>query len=148
MRRAWLVAGVLAALCASAHAARAGDEAAVLSAQDARIAATIAADIASLEAMLTDDLSYTHSNAVVETRADFLEGLRTGRYRYRSVSFEERRVRPYGDSAVVAGTCRVQVTTGGREIEVRLRFTELYVKQGGAWKMALWQSTRVVDPAP
>ena len=151
MTRRWLVSGMLVALNAGAGArASAGEaEQAVLAAQDKRIAATVAADVAQLGGMMTDDLSYTHSNAVVETRADFLDGLKTGKYRYRSTSFDERGVRLHGDAtAIVSGTCRVQGTTGGRDFEVKLRFTELYVKQGGAWKMALWQSTRVPDPAP
>jgi ketosteroid isomerase-like protein len=62
------------------------------------------------------------------------------------MAFDERRVRLHGDAtAIVSGTTRVQVVTGGRDIEVKLRFTELYVKDKGGWKMALWQSTRVPD---
>jgi ketosteroid isomerase-like protein len=56
-------------------------------------------------------------------------------------------VRFYGDVAVITGTCRTQVTSGGRDLDLKLRFTEVYAKQAGAWKMALWQSTRVPDPA-
>ena len=57
-------------------------------------------------------------------------------------------MRFYGDAAIVSGTCRVQVTSSGRDLDLKLRFTELYAKQAGAWKMALWQSTRLPDPAP
>ena len=98
---------------------------------------------------MSDDLTYTHSNANVETKAEFLEAIRSGKYRYKSMTFDDRRVRLHGDAAaIVSGTCRVQVTSSGNDLDIRLRFTELYVKQGGAWKMALWQSTRVPDPAP
>lgn len=149
MTTRWLVAGVLVALSAGTSAAAGEAEQAVLAAHDKRVAATVAADLALLGGMMTDDLTYTHSSAVVDTKAELLEGLKTGKYRYRSVTFDDRRVRLYGDAtAVVSGTCRVQVTSAGREIDVKLRFTELYVKQAGAWKMALWQSTRVPDPAP
>ena len=108
-----------------------------------------AGDVAGLGAAMSDDLTYTHSNASVETKAEFLEAIRSGKSRYKSMTFDDRRVRLHGDStAIVSGTCRVQVTTGGRDLDLRLRFTELYVKQAGTWKMALWQSTRVPDPAP
>lgn len=144
MTRGGLLTCVIATLAASAAAGEV--EQAVIAAQDARVAATIAADVAKLGAIVAEDMSYTHSNAVVESRADFLEGLRSGHYDYHAVSFEERRVRSFGDGAAVTGTCLVRVSVGGRAIEVRLRFTELYVKRDGAWKMALWQSTRVPDP--
>jgi ketosteroid isomerase-like protein len=144
-----MAAGLLLALCAGANASAGELEQAVIAAQDRRVALTIAGDVAGLGAAMSDDLSWTHSNAVVETKAEFLEAIRSGKYRYKSMTFDERRVRPHGDAtAIVSGTCRVQVTSGGRELDVRLRFTELYVKQASAWKLALWQSTRVPDPAP
>jgi hypothetical protein len=49
----------------------------------------------------------------------------------------------YGDAAVVQGVAHVLVKAGERDIDVRLRFTELYVQQDGSWKMALWHSTPV-----
>jgi len=148
MTRRWLVSGALLTLCAGARAAAGDAEQAVLAAQDKRVAATLAADVATLDGMMTADLTYTHSSALSEGKQEFLDALRTGKYRYKSTRFDERRVRLYGDAAVVSGVCRVEVTSSGRELDIRLRFTELYVKQAGAWKMALWQSTRVPDPAP
>ena len=147
-RRSFVAAGVLAALAAAGPARAAGPEDTVLAAQDKRAALTIAADIAALGAMMTDDLTYTHSSANVDSKASFLEAIGSGKSRYKAIAFEDRKVRLYGDVAVVSGTCRVQVTSDGRELDLKLRFTELYAKQQGAWKMALWQSTRVPDPAP
>jgi ketosteroid isomerase-like protein len=146
MTRRWLVPGLLLALGVGSSA-RAGDvEQAVLAAQDKRIALTVAADLAGLGAAMTDDLTWTHSNANVETKAEFLEAIRSGKYVYKSMTFDDRRVRLHGDAtAIVSGTCRVQVTSSGRDLDIRLRFTELYVKQAAGWKMALWQSTRVPD---
>ena len=147
-RRSIWTSVVAVALVAGGTAVAAGPEDAVLAAQDKRIALTVAADVAGLGAMMTDDLSWTHSNANVESKAQFLEAVRSGKYKYKSMTFEERKVRLHGDTAIVSGTCRVQVTTDGREIDIKLRFTELYVKQQAAWKQAMWQSTRVPDPAP
>lgn len=149
MTRRWMASGLLVALGASASALAGEVDEAVLAAQDRRIALTVAGDLAGLGAAMSDDLTWTHSNANVETKAEFLEAIRSGKYRYKSMTFDDRRVRLHGDAtAIVSGTCRVQVTTSGRDLDIRLRFTELYVKQGCAWKMALWQSTRVPDPAP
>jgi uncharacterized protein (TIGR02246 family) len=145
--------GMAAALAAAlafgpgAAAARAGDaEAAVLAAHDKRIAATVAGDLAGLGAMMTDDLTYTHSSGVVESKAEFLDGLKSGRYVYREITPRPRRVRVHGDAAVVSGPCHIVIEPGGKRSELDLYFTELYVKEAGAWRMALWQSTRL--PAP
>ncbi len=137
------LAAALAMATAVAHAG--GAEQAVLAAHDARIVATIAADVAALGAMMTDDLTYTHSSGTTETKAQFLDGLKTGKYVYRSVTPEDRRVRLYADAAVVSGPCRIVIEPGGKRSEIHLYFTEFYVRQGDRWRMALWHSTRLAD---
>jgi len=88
-------------------------------------------------------MNYTHSSAAVDTKAQFLDSLRSGRVRYVSIEPEERTVRVYGDTAVVQGVAHLLVKVPDRDIDVRLRFTEMYVNQDGQWKMALWHSTKV-----
>ena len=130
--------------------ARAGDaEQAVLAAHDQRIALTIAGDRAGLAAMMTDDLTYTHSSGVEESKAEFLDGLKSGKYLYREITPRGRKVRVHGDAAIVSGPAHVVIEPGGKRTELELYFTELYVKEAGQWRMALWQSTRLpAAPAP
>jgi hypothetical protein len=136
--------GMLLALLAVPAVQASEDAEAVLKAQDQRWALTAGGDLDELEAMLTDDMTYTHSSAAVDTKASFLDSLRSGRVRYLSIEPEgERSVRVYGDAAVVQGVAHVLVKVPDRDIDVRLRFTELFVKQDGVWKMALWHSTTV-----
>ncbi len=140
LRRAvpFLALALVPALSVAQDASRA-----VLAAQDARFAATIKADVAVLAAMMTDDLTYTHSSGVTETKAEFLEGVKNGRYVYRSIESKDRRVRLHDDAAIVSGSAHIVIEPGGKRTEIDLYYTELYVKQGGAWRMALWQSTRL-----
>ncbi len=128
----------------------AGDaESAVLAAHDKRIALTIAGDLAGLAAMMTDDLTYTHSSGVEESKAELLEGLKSGKYLYREITPRGRKVRVHGDAAIVSGPAHVVIEPGGKRTELELYFTELYVKEAGQWRMALWQSTRLpAAPAP
>lgn len=127
---------------ATASAADATEQA-VLAAHEKRRDATLAGDAAAVGSMMTDDLTFTHANAVVETKAEFLDALKTGRYQYKSLTDEERGVRVHGDTGIVSGTCRIVVTAAGNDIDIRVRFTELWVKEGGAWQMVLWHATNV-----
>jgi len=140
-----LALALLATLVSAAAgwAGAADERQAVLDAQDRRWKATVDADVDTLGRMTTDDMTYTHSSARVDTKASFLDSLKSGRADYQSIVPEERGVRLYGDAAVVAGIAHVLVKAEGNDIDVRLRFTELYVKQDGQWRMALWHSTRV-----
>jgi uncharacterized protein (TIGR02246 family) len=130
----------------AATEAGSGAESAVLAAQDQRFAATIANDLAALAAMMTDDATYTHSSAVTETKAELLEALKRGKYVYREIKPGPRRVRVWGDAAAVSGPCHVVLEPAGKRTEIDLVFTELYVKQEGRWRMALWHSTRQGAP--
>lgn len=128
----------------------------VTAAHDARIAATIRGDVAALASLMTDDATYTHSSGVTERKAEFLAALRNGTYVYRAIEPRQRRIRVYGEAtAVLSGPCRVVIEPAGRRTEIELFFTEVYVKQGRRWRMALWHSTRlpaasspVARPAP
>lgn len=152
MRRqvlAVLPALLLAPALAGAEAnAAAAAEKAVVAAHDARLAATIKGDVAALSAMMTDDLTYTHSSALTETKAELLAGLKSGKYVYREITPKDRRVRVHGDAAIVSGPAHIVIEPGGQRTEIDLYFTEVYVKEGGRWKMALWQSTKLPPPAP
>ena len=70
---------------ATASAADATEQA-VLAAHEKRRDATLAGDAAAVGSMMTDDLTFTHANAVVETKAEFLDALKTGRYQYKSLT--------------------------------------------------------------
>ncbi len=148
--RRWVLAvlGTALAFGPVTATARAGDaERAVLAAHDQRIAATVAGDVAAVAAMMTDDLTYTHSSGVEESKAEFLDGLKNGKYVYREITPRDRKVRVHGDAAIVSGPCHIVIEPGGKRTEIDLYFTELYVKEAGRWRMALWQSTRLPAPA-
>ncbi|MDQ3010967.1 MAG: nuclear transport factor 2 family protein [Acidobacteriota bacterium] len=54
------------------------------------------------------------------------------------VSYDEVKVRVYGDTAVITG----RVTT---EEKVQSRFTRVWVKQQGRWQLVSAQSTRIIS---
>jgi hypothetical protein len=136
----------LVSLTAAGPGARAEGPAAkdeVLQREDARIAAMIKPDPAALEELLADDLSYVHSSGVVDTKQEFVESVRSGRLKYKSFEREGLASRFYGDVAVLTGRANVMVLSSGAELDVRVRFTEVWVKRDGKWRMAAWHSTRV-----
>ena len=57
----------------------------IIELENQRIAAMIAGDEATLDAVLADDLIYTHSTARVETKAEFIGNVTSGRRRDVSV---------------------------------------------------------------
>ncbi len=63
--------------------------------------------------------------------------------RFVAFNLEDRRVRVYGDAAVSTGLQTFKLETKeGKIREVIHRYTRLYVKQQGQWKMVAAQATR------
>jgi ketosteroid isomerase-like protein len=142
-----LVAAATLAACAVRSSPTAGAtadaEQAVLAAHEQRRVATLAADVAALDSIMTADLTFTHPNGVEESKAEFLGTLRTGTLRYQSITDEDRRVRIHGDAAVVSGVVRLVLTASGLPIDIRVRFTELWTRESGSWRMVLWHAAAV-----
>lgn len=130
-------------LAAPSAWAQDGKEKAILDAHERRRVATLAADVAALDSMMTDDLTFMHPNAAVETKAQFLDAVKTGRYKYKSLTDEQRQVRVHDKTGIVTGVVRILINASGQDIDVRVGFTELWVKKGNAWRMVLWQATQV-----
>ena len=122
-----------------------GAEAEVLRADDLRFDAMVRGDWAALEAALADDLTYVHSTARLESKAEHVGNLRAGKPHYRGVAPRDRRVRVHGGVAVVNGVSDIHVERDGKEQRFTVRYLAVYTMAGAAWRMIAWQSTRVPD---
>jgi ketosteroid isomerase-like protein len=115
----------------------------ILALEERRCAAMSKNDIAALEGMFHDDLIYTHSSAVVDTRASYLEALKSGHTRYHSVQRSEEKVRVCGDTALVTGRAIIDVTVKGEKKHLDTRFLDVWTKTPQGWKFVAWQSTKL-----
>src|SRR5262245_31726886 len=70
--------------------------------EDKRYAAMCSGDFAALEAMLHDELLYTHSSGLADTKGTWLASLRSGKTKYKSAACSDRKVRLAGDTALVS----------------------------------------------
>jgi ketosteroid isomerase-like protein len=113
----------------------------VLELEDRRMQAMIKQDFAALEALLHDQLFYTHSSASIDTKASWLDAMKSGRTKYKSANISEQKVRIYGDTALVTGRGEMQVEVGGQPKTLRLRFLNAWTKTPQGWKFVAWQST-------
>jgi len=140
-----LLTMTLVLVAALSGPARADDAADVLKRDDARFAAQLKADLAGLEDTFADGATYTHSSSAVETKKDFIEGIRTGRLKYKSYDRKDAAVALYGDTAVVTGKAFVVVVREGADVPIRVQFTNVWVKRAGKWRMVSWHSTRLPE---
>jgi len=127
-------------------AGSAASQAVVLAAEQRRGRALVAGDVEALDALLADDLVYTHSNGRVDSKATYLEPLRSGRTRYTSFEPADLSVRLYGATAVILGTATAEAQVATGTSRTHLRFTAIWHRRGEAWQMTVWHATRLPPP--
>jgi ketosteroid isomerase-like protein len=119
---------------------------AILDAEQRRFDAMTRRDTVLLRTMLTEDMLYIHSNAMVETKTQHLAAIGSGKLDYRQITRENPAVRRSGKIALVYGPARAKGTNQGTAFDVNLLVTAVYRKKKGQWLLVNWQSTRVPNP--
>ena len=111
--------------------------------EDRRCAAMTGRDVPTLESLLADKLIYTHSSAVVDDKAAYIDSIRSGRVQYLKIERFDTRSNVYGDTVITAGRARIDVQVGGVEKNLHMRYSNVWIKTPKGWQFALWQSTPI-----
>ena len=132
---------LLAIIVLSIGARAAEDPAAAVVKDSARWRkAVIGQDEAALGKLLADDMLYSHSSGLTQTKTEYIKAVVKPPARYESFTDSETIVKVYGKTAVLAGF--VDVKTPGKE-SYRVRTLEVYILENGVWQMTAHQSARV-----
>jgi hypothetical protein len=98
--------------------------------------AQLEADVATLDALISDDLLFTGPDGQLGTKAQDLEAHRSGLVRFKEHEPEELRVRRIGtDVGVVALRARLAVEVAGSLIRGTHRYTRVWAREGAAWRV-------------
>ena len=98
-------------------------------------------DITGIEQTLAPDYMVIGGDGKLETRAQRLAWLRSNVEDLADITPSELVVRLYGNTGIVTGL--VEITLDASAPPIRERFTQVWVRQGGAWKMVTGQITLV-----
>jgi len=123
----------------------ANNEEMVIDLDKKRMQAMAAKDIATLDALLADDLVYTHSSARLDTKHSLIANMKSGATVYSAVEPSQVRAQDLGDAVILTGVARIKVSANGKDLDFRVRFTDAYAKRSGRWQMVTWQSARLPD---
>jgi peptidylprolyl isomerase len=98
-------------------------------------------DRAALVGMLADNFIFTSEDGQVYDKAQYVEGvlqIKVGSY-----SLGEISVRLQGDTGVVAGLWKGDITIGAMRESVTTRFTDTFVRRAGRWVALASHETRI-----
>jgi ketosteroid isomerase-like protein len=147
-RSACLVVILFAAGCASRtgrSTERLTAESEVRVAERQRFEAMLKQDAAALDTLLDADLTYVHTGGDLETKAQFVELIRSKKLIYESIAPSEVRVRVHDGLALATGRSQMRVRNATGVSSFGIRFTEVYVRRGGRWLLTAWEATKLVE---
>lgn len=127
------------------HSLDAGWARAVRDQEEQRYAAILDPDLDRLDRLFDDQLVYTHSSGIVDTKSSYLKAIASGRLRYHRASADIAQLIavPASDDAVVICISRVRmkVDVEGVPHELVNQCTGLWVRSVDDFKLLAFQAT-------
>ncbi len=93
-----------------------------------------------------EDMDYINASGQLLTQADFVNALKSGNMKFLFNRHSDVRARAYGDCGnivVVTGYSTSHINLGGKLSVGPRRYTDVWVKRNGAWKMVVHHVTNV-----
>ena len=98
-----------------------------------------------MDHLLADDYIGISANGTVETKPTELAQRKAGTIRIQSLNLSDLKVRVYGDTAVVTSRAELTGVNGQSDISGNYRYTRVYNKRLGQWKIVSFEASRIHD---
>ena len=105
-----------------------------------------AGDADALEPLLADDFLLVGPLGFMLDKTQYLGSRRSGELRHESLTWDDVRVRAYGDAAVAVGAQTQRTTHQGRDASGRFRVTQVAIRSGDGWILAGLYYSPIAQP--
>jgi hypothetical protein len=118
----------------------------ILALEELRIQAMVRRDLAALNSLLAEDLSYTHSGGRTDNKASFLALIESPESSYLGVDYSDTEVIPVLEAVIVRGRAQIRLERAtGEKLSYPVWFLDMYTRRDGGWQMVAWQATRIPE---
>ena len=107
-------------------------------------AAQAAGNTEVIASVCAEELSYSHSNAKIDTKASLLNGIATANYKWTSLEYKDPTIRIVGPAAIVRfNFVGEQEFADGKKTPQNLHVLMNWQKQGNDWKLLSRAATKL-----
>lgn len=117
----------------------------VLAAAKELARAQMAKDRAALEKLLGEEIVYSHSTGMRETKAEHIAATMRPTSKYESIDLTEPKAMIFGTTAVLIVKARFVSVNDGKKQETPLSMMQTWVKRGGGWQLVARWTTRLAQ---
>jgi ketosteroid isomerase-like protein len=106
--------------------------------------AIISGDRGALQAIAADELVYGHSSGKVQTKAEFVEEIASGKpIDYVTVDLSAQTIKLSGDTAIVRHIFSSQIVNAGTPGNLKIGNMLIWQKQHGQWRLLARQAYKI-----
>ena len=134
MKRSLMMASLLVLVATQSRAQKAVIEE-IRKADQERIHAQVHADAPELDRLYADDFIGIGPSGTVRTKKEVLSDFTSGSLKFQSIVTHDVVIRVYGNTAVETGLSTMKGQDAGKVVPEENRFTRVWVKQGGRWRL-------------
>ncbi|MBC8741115.1 nuclear transport factor 2 family protein [Paraburkholderia sp. UCT31] len=107
--------------------------------EEARCAAMLAGDAATLRDLFEEGLVYIHSTGARDSRESYLDKLTSGAMRYEAVKFDLSEIQTGERFALVCGSMTASVRIASGTIAVASQYEAVWMRTNGTWRLGVIQ---------
>lgn len=101
-------------------------------------------DVRALDGILDDQIVLINDDGTVQTKAEFLAGVKPAKSQEQQIAPESINVHVFGTTAVATGVFRAKGVEGRKPYVRRERFVDTWVYKGGNWVCVATNATPVL----
>ena len=100
-----------------------------------------------MDGLLADDYMAITATGMLQSKQQALDSLKSGAMAFNSIELSDRKVRFYGQTALVTSRAEISAKGASGDISGSYRFTRVYVRDSrGGWKIVSFEASRIREP--
>ena len=103
----------------------------------------IGKDSVTLMYLLANDVTYGHTNGVIQTKAEIIRSVMSGEQDYKSIEPSNMDIRIYENTGVVTMNSKVSMNYQNKPLDMNMFVTLVWIKSKNDWKLVARHSVKL-----
>jgi len=146
MKHVFLAVAFIALFGTFAYGQKVTTEQSLMKMEQEMADALVKNDVSVWDKYSADNSVFTDPGGMVMNKAETMAMFKSGDLKIESTKIGDMKVAMYGDTAIVTYKTTDKLTVKGKDMSGEYRWTDVFAKVGGKWKLVAGQGTRVMGP--
>lgn len=104
--------------------------------------ALVAKDSVALSKVLADDVTYGHTNAMIQTKSELIRDVVSKVQDYKSIEPSDMKIRLFDNTAIVNMNAKIVLNYKNEPMELKMKITLVWIKHNNDWVLEARQAVK------